>query len=211
MARELQRSADETSGAVILGTGAVIAALLSEISIVAASDLPVFVTGETGVGKELVARQVHSCSRRREEALIHVNCDFADSTRRRLGLGPLRLGEEVREKLAVADWPGNVRELENVVSRAVLRAAAGKPVGAPIVVGLEHVDVAPGAVREAPPTAAAPAPAGGPLRERLEDFERRLIREAVARHGGNQAAAARELGMHRANLHHLARRLGLKG
>ena len=256
VARELQRSADESSGAAILGTSAAIASLLSEISVVAASDLPVLVTGETGVGKELVARQVHTLSRRHEEALIHVNCaalpesiaeselfghvagaftgaardragkfEVADGgslfldeigelplslqpkllralqqgeiqrigsdrlhrvdvriiaatnrdllaevergrfradlyhrlavypdpgarrsasggrtsrcsprtspTRpaRRLGLGPLRLDEEVRERLAAADWPGNVRELENVVSRAVLRAAAGRPPG----------------------------------------------------------------------------------
>jgi anaerobic nitric oxide reductase transcription regulator len=52
---------------------------------------------------------------------------------------------------------------------------------------------------------------GGPLREQVEELERKLIREAVERCGGNQAAAARELGMHRANLHHLSRRLGLKG
>ncbi len=86
--------------------------------------------------------------RERRDDIALLATHFADSTRRRLGLGPLRLGEEVRERLAAADWPGNVRELENVVSRAVLRAAAGKPPGAPIVVGLAHVDVAPGAVRE---------------------------------------------------------------
>ena len=67
--------------------------------------------------------------RERREDIPLLATHFADSTRRRLGLGPLRLGEEVRERLAAADWPGNVRELENVVSRAVLRAAAGKPPG----------------------------------------------------------------------------------
>jgi anaerobic nitric oxide reductase transcription regulator len=52
--------------------------------------------------------------------------------------------------------------------------------------------------------------AGGPLRGQVDDFQRRLLREAVERNRGNQAAAARELGMHRANFHHLARRLGIK-
>ena len=132
---------------------------------------------------------------------------------RRLGLGPLRLSDEVRARLAAADWPGNVRELENVVSRAVLRAAAGRPPGAPVVVGPGHVDAAAPAMPGAPADASAPDPSvpGRPLREQVEEFQRRLIREAVERHGGNQAAAARELGMHRANLHHLARRLGVKG
>lgn len=48
-----------------------------------------------------------------------------------------------------------------------------------------------------------------PLAERVEAFRRREILAAVERHGGNWAAAARELGMHRGNLHHLATRLGL--
>jgi anaerobic nitric oxide reductase transcription regulator len=55
-----------------------------------------------------------------------------------------------------------------------------------------------------------PPPSGAPLSARVEQFEREVIREAVARHEGNWAAAARELGLHRSNLHHRARRLGLK-
>ncbi len=50
----------------------------------------------------------------------------------------------------------------------------------------------------------------GPLQERVDVFRRAEIQASVERHAGNWAAAARELGMHRSNLHHLARRLGLK-
>jgi anaerobic nitric oxide reductase transcription regulator len=53
-------------------------------------------------------------------------------------------------------------------------------------------------------------PAGGSLAERLEAFRRHQIEAAVERHGGNWAAAARELGVHRSNLHHLVLRLGFK-
>src|SRR5688572_2063174 len=41
---------------------------------VAGSDITVLLTGETGVGKELVARHIHAASRRAREPLIHVNC-----------------------------------------------------------------------------------------------------------------------------------------
>jgi len=48
------------------------------------------------------------------------------------------------------------------------------------------------------------------LTERVDAFRRRTILEAVERHQGNWAAAARELGLHRSNLHQLATRLGLR-
>ena len=48
--------------------------LRREIALVAASDLSVLITGETGVGKELVAHHVHAASARADEAMIHVNC-----------------------------------------------------------------------------------------------------------------------------------------
>src|SRR5512139_1391871 len=73
VARELQRHAIETSGDMI-GASPALQRLLEEIAVVAASDLTVLVTGETGVGKERVAHQVHDLSPRRDEALIHVNC-----------------------------------------------------------------------------------------------------------------------------------------
>ncbi|MCX7983135.1 MAG: sigma 54-interacting transcriptional regulator [Syntrophales bacterium] len=40
----------------------------------AKSDLPVLITGESGTGKEILARAIHRTSRRREKALVDVNC-----------------------------------------------------------------------------------------------------------------------------------------
>ena len=335
VAREVLRNV-ELSGGEILGQSAAVRQLREQMALVATSDLAVLVTGETGVGKELVVRQIHAASARREEALIQVNCaalpesiaeselfghvpgaftgaqreragkfevahggtlfldeigelpltlqpkllralqqgevqrvgsdrllrvdvrviaatnrdlprevergrfradlyhrlavfpvqvpslrerredvpvlaaHFVDVARRRLGLGRLRLSEEARARLQAADWPGNVRELENVVNRAVLRAAHGRDRDQPLTIGAEHLDLgAPGAL---PPAPLAPRldERALPLREQLEEFQRRAILAAVERHGGRWAAAARELGLHRSNLHHLARRLGLK-
>jgi anaerobic nitric oxide reductase transcription regulator len=342
VARELQRSRTRGDGELLGGSHAM-ALLRREIGLVAGSDLSVLITGETGVGKELVAQRIHAGSARADEALIHVNCaalpvsiaeselfghvagaftgavrdragkfevadggtlfldeigelplelqpkllralqegeiqrvgsdrvhrvnvrvmaatnrdleaeiargrfradlyhrlavfplrvpplrerlddvpllasHFADEAARRLGLARVRLSAAARTRLQDYDWPGNVRELENEVSRAVLRAAraGGRPPDEVVTVEPPHFEasgpVAAAAASSSPAGVAPPPPAEGPLRERLLAVERQMILDAVARHGGNWAAAARHLGLHRSNLHHRASRLGLRG
>jgi len=58
----------------IIGTSSPIQRLRREIELVARSDFSVLIHGETGTGKELVARAVHAASTRRNEPIIHVNC-----------------------------------------------------------------------------------------------------------------------------------------
>ena len=58
----------------MLGVSPVMERVRQEIEVVAGTDYPVLVLGETGVGKELAARAVHDGSRRREAPLIQVNC-----------------------------------------------------------------------------------------------------------------------------------------
>jgi anaerobic nitric oxide reductase transcription regulator len=337
VARELVRSAGLAEKH-ILGHSAAVRRMLEEVQLVARSDLPVLITGETGVGKELAARQVHDLSPRNQEALIQVNCaalpesiaeselfghvagaftgavrdrtgkfeiahggtlvldeigelppalqpkllralqqgeiqrvgtdrvirvdvrivastnrdlkaevaggrfradlyhrlavypihvpalrerredipllaaHFLDVWRQRLGLGPVRLSEEARERLVASDWPGNIRELKNVISRGVLRASQRNTErGIAVLVEARDLDLA-----DAPPTSnsvvrreESPLPEG-PLADRVDAFRRREIQAAVERHNGNWAAAARDLGLHRSNLHHLATRLGYK-
>lgn len=58
----------------ILGQSQAIRQLLSELEVVADSELPVLLLGETGVGKELFARRLHRQSRRRNKPLVQVNC-----------------------------------------------------------------------------------------------------------------------------------------
>jgi len=66
--------AEEGHRAEIIGASEPIRRLLQEIAIVAQSHLTVLVLGETGVGKELVARQVHQQSTRAAQPLVYVNC-----------------------------------------------------------------------------------------------------------------------------------------
>lgn len=65
---------DATTRADIVGESPGIRGLLDRIETVAASEAPVLVTGETGTGKELVARHIHALSPRRKGPFVAVNC-----------------------------------------------------------------------------------------------------------------------------------------
>jgi transcriptional regulator with GAF, ATPase, and Fis domain len=64
---------DDRPGA-ILGRSAVVRRLREEIAHVAATDVTVLVLGETGTGKELVARSLHEQSRRSRRPFVALNC-----------------------------------------------------------------------------------------------------------------------------------------
>jgi PAS domain S-box-containing protein len=58
----------------IVGSSPVLGAVLSSVVKVAPTDSTVLISGETGTGKELIARAIHRRSRRSERAFISVNC-----------------------------------------------------------------------------------------------------------------------------------------
>lgn len=150
---------------------------------------------------------------------------FLEEMQHRLGTCALRLTPLAKEALLAHVWPGNVRELEHVISRAALRARAQHPdhpgrSARWISIDTQHLGLGSEALSaaskpdlaSAPPTGGTHAPTVPPhlgLREATEAFQRDWLREALTRHAGNQAAVAREAGMHRSNLFRLLRRLGV--
>ncbi|HEU4403313.1 MAG TPA: sigma-54 dependent transcriptional regulator, partial [Candidatus Polarisedimenticolia bacterium] len=58
----------------IIGQSPAIRQVFTAIQTVASTDATVLIVGETGTGKELVARTIHALSLRREEAFVEMNC-----------------------------------------------------------------------------------------------------------------------------------------
>jgi PAS domain S-box-containing protein len=58
----------------IVGSSAALRAVLSDVSKVAPTDSTVLISGETGTGKELIARAIHKRSHRSARAFVSVNC-----------------------------------------------------------------------------------------------------------------------------------------
>ncbi len=330
------------SAAEIIGASQPMQRMMQELDIVAKSHLTVLILGETGVGKELVARQIHNRSTRTDRPLVQVNCaalpeniaeselfghtkgaftgaiseragkfEIADggtlfldeigelplsiqakmlralqsgeiqrvgsdhiiqadvrivaatnrnlqkevaegrfradlyhrlsvypitvpplrergkdvlllagflleTNQRRLGVQGLRLDDDAKYALQNYDWPGNVRELEHLLSRATLKAIAeqGRDTRT-VTLTARHLNIdgssslaTPLLTKDIQPL--QPAIGQQSLKDAVDTFQRDRIRQALAKHNNNQAAAARELGLNRSNFHRLQQRLELR-
>jgi transcriptional regulator with GAF, ATPase, and Fis domain len=58
----------------LIGQSGALRQIVSQIDLVAPTDASVLITGETGTGKELVAREIHRRSARKDRPLVRVNC-----------------------------------------------------------------------------------------------------------------------------------------
>ena len=74
VAEHLVTTALERQGGELVGSSVAMARLRDDVALAARSGLTTLITGETGVGKELVARMVHANSARASEPLVYVNC-----------------------------------------------------------------------------------------------------------------------------------------
>jgi two-component system NtrC family response regulator len=130
--------------------------------------------------------------RDREEDSVFLAQAFVLRYRDQLNARVVGLSEEARAAIRAYSWPGNVRELENRIKRAVVMAHGTT---------LQPVDLE---------LSAAPAPpAYLTLREARSQFEKNLIRQALARTNGNVTRAAEELGISRQALHESMHKYGL--
>jgi two-component system response regulator HupR/HoxA len=113
-------------------------------------------------------------------------------------------------------WPGNVRELENFVMTLLLFGSENAGIDADIVRQVMRVRDAEESVETvdlASPQAGSRAggvsgePVEGPLKARMEAFERAAIRDALVASDGNKAQAARALGVTVRSLYKMIERL----
>jgi transcriptional regulator with GAF, ATPase, and Fis domain len=109
-------------------------------------------------------------------------------------------------------WPGNVRELSNVIERAAVLCPATVIEARDLPPELRSGGAA-GRAQAAPGGAAESIYAdiaGASLSDQVETFKRKRIESALAASGGNQAQAAKLLGLHQSNLSRLMRSLGMR-
>jgi PAS domain S-box-containing protein len=135
----------------IVGTSNPLKIVLSRIAKVAPSDSTVLVTGETGTGKELIARAIHRNSQRAGRAFVSVNCAaiphdlipselfghekgaFTGATQRRLGRFELADGGTIfLDEVGELSPDTQVALLRVLQERELERVGGGQPI---------HVDV----------------------------------------------------------------------
>jgi anaerobic nitric oxide reductase transcription regulator len=106
-----------------------------------------------------------------------------------------------------------VRELEHLIGRSALKAL-GNCKDRPKILSLSAADLelptGGDEVLTEQPVVSAVTLVAGDLREATENYQRQLISACLERHHNNWASAARELGLDRANLGRMAKRLGMK-
>jgi DNA-binding NtrC family response regulator len=142
--------------------------------------------------------------RERPEDLPLLIDHFLAAAASRLGRPTRRIGSAAYRALCAHNWPGNVRELEHALEQATVLASGEEIAVDDLPAALRQAGRAPAHGDGAAPVVAAPIEPGSGFKESkqrvIEDFERRFISDALARHRGNISKAAEEMGMYRQHL-----------
>ncbi|MBS4098597.1 MAG: sigma-54-dependent Fis family transcriptional regulator [Sulfuricella sp.] len=112
---------------------------------------------------------------------------------------------EALEALQTYHWPGNVRELRNEIVR-MLALSDHPELGAELL----SSRVLQAAGEDQQEALAILSTGEGPLKERMEELEKRLLKETLLRHRWNKSAVARELGLSRVGLRGKLVRYGME-
>jgi DNA-binding NtrC family response regulator len=113
-----------------------------------------------------------------------------------------RLAPAVLDRLRAHSWRGNVRELEHVIEMLVLFSDADE-------IGEEDLPRVLRGSASGGPAGGATSDASLPFAQAVEQFERRLLSDAIAQAGGVKAEAARKLGLDANQIKYLCRKYGI--
>jgi anaerobic nitric oxide reductase transcription regulator len=156
--------------------------------------------------------RVPSLRERREDIMLLAGA-FAEQNQWRVGVPSLRFSDAARRALVEYSWPGNIRELEHLMARAALKAkkraapSSGKSVLTLELQDLDLLESLPELESEDLGADLSLLPPEAGFRSAVDAYKRRILQNALKQSDGNAAAAARSLGLDRANLMRLAARL----
>ncbi|MCA9532670.1 MAG: sigma 54-interacting transcriptional regulator [Myxococcales bacterium] len=139
--------------------------------------------------------------RERGDDVLLLAAHFLERYAREFGRSSATFSQEAAELLRAYSWPGNVRELENEVQRLVIQMDEGESIVAP-----RHLSSRIGKVEGATLRA---LPAGGTLKDMMDEVERAILRTALEEHDNNKSATAKTLGITREGLHKKLRKFGM--
>ncbi len=141
--------------------------------------------------------------RERKEDVHALVVAFLGRFSRETGKAVRGMTDKALKALVEYAWPGNVRELQHEVRRLVYLCPHGQAIESSML--SEHIITSPLPEEPAPKE----TPASLELEGNVARLERRLIREALGRAGGNRTQAARLLGISRNGLAIKMERLGI--
>ncbi|MDT8366435.1 MAG: sigma 54-interacting transcriptional regulator [bacterium] len=130
--------------------------------------------------------------RERKEDILPIADSFIQRMNRITRKSLLGLSPGSIEMFMNHDWPGNIRELENIIEHAFILCPQG-------LILREHLPAVLSRSMGPPPVSFAG--------KTLAQIEAQAISEALARHGGNRSAAARELGVDKTTIWRKMRKL----